>query len=321
MMHHTEQQPVRSRVAGALWGSLTGDALGVPVEFRSRAAVQGDPVTGMRGHGTHGQPAGTWSDDSSLLLCTVESLTSGGFSPDDLAARFVRWWRAGYWTPHGVVFDIGIATRQALMRAASGVPAEECGGRDEHDNGNGSLMRILPVSLRFAEADESELLRRLSVASRVTHAHLRSVMACFFHGFVVRALLRGEAPAAALASAQAAFRARFADADPDEWPHFRRLLDPGMAALPEQAIRSGGYVIDTLEAALWCLLNSRSFEDCVLRAVNLGDDTDTTGCVAGGLAGLTWGMESIPDHWIAGLARRDEVAALIERFLELPPGV
>ena len=307
----------RSKILGALQGSLVGDALGVPVEFRSRAAVQSDPVTGMRGYGTHGQPAGTWSDDSSLLLCTVESLLAHEFSPDDLAARFVRWWQEGHWTPHGVVFDIGIATRQAIARMASGTPPLACGGQGEHDNGNGSLMRILPVGLRFAEADESELVRALTEASQVTHAHPRSVMACVFHGFVVRALLRGETPASALTSAQAAFRARFSDSFPDECRHFRRLLDPDFSALPESAIRSGGYVLDTLEAALWCLLNSGSFEACVLRAVNLGDDTDTTGCVAGGLAGLTWGLEAIPEPWLAALARRDEVAALCEAFADL----
>jgi ADP-ribosylglycohydrolase len=138
---------------GALWGALVGDALGVPVEFQSRGAVQKNPVTGMRGFGTHNQPPGTWSDDSSLMLCTVDSLVSCDcFDSEDLGDRFVRWKAKGYWTPQGRVFDIGIATAESLSRIAMGVPPEEAGGIDEYSNGNGSLMRILPIALWFSRA-------------------------------------------------------------------------------------------------------------------------------------------------------------------------
>src|SRR3954447_14292632 len=123
------------RVLGALWGALSGDALGVPVEFLSRETVQKNPVREMRGFGTHNQPPGTWSDDSSLLLCTAESLVEcHGLDPADLGRRFVRWEREGYWTPYGKIFDIGIATSHALARLAAGTPPEKAGGADEYSN-------------------------------------------------------------------------------------------------------------------------------------------------------------------------------------------
>jgi ADP-ribosylglycohydrolase len=139
---------IQERLSGALWGAVTGDALGVPVEFQSRATLTANPVTGMRAFGTHCQPAGTWSDDSSLLLCTVDSLAAcGGFDPVDLAARFVRWGQNGYCTPHGGIFDIGVATSDAIANLREGVWPEEAGRDDEYSNGNCSLMRILPVGL------------------------------------------------------------------------------------------------------------------------------------------------------------------------------
>ncbi len=307
----------RDRILGGLWGSLVGDALGVPAEFMGRADVQRNPVNGMRGFGTHRQPAGTWSDDSSMLLCTVESLNEHGFSPDDMAARFLRWGRESYWTPHGNVFDMGIATNQALGRIAAGKPTLECGGVSEYDNGNGSLMRILPVCLRFAGGDTATLAGKVEDASCITHAHRRSQMACFFHALFVRELLAGGDLRAALASAQAAFRTKYTAPWTDEFMAFTNALDPKLPDFPESEIRSGGYVMETLTAAIWCLLTTDNFRDCLLKAVNLGGDTDTTGCVAGGLAGVCYGVDAIATEWLGALARKDDITPLFERFAAL----
>ncbi len=309
----------RERILGGLWGSLVGDALGVPVEFMSRIAVQANPVTGMRGYGTHGQPAGTWSDDSSMLLCTVESLLAHEFSPEDLAQRFVKWGHHGYWTPHGVVFDIGNATSRALWRIDAGTAPLECGGRDDNDNGNGSLMRMLPVYLRFAETEDALLMHHIEQASAITHGHPRSIMACVLFGLVVRRLLRGESPAAAVAGAQREFPALYQKRWPGELPVFGKALHPLLAEFPDRDISSGGYVIHTLEASLWCVLTTDSFRDCVLKAVNLGDDTDTTGCVAGGLAGVCYGINAIPAEWRGALARQEEAGALFSRYAAMLP--
>jgi ADP-ribosyl-[dinitrogen reductase] hydrolase len=310
---------IRERVLGGLWGSLVGDALGVPVEFRSRADVQLDPVTEMRGYGSHRQPAGTWSDDSSLLLCSVDSLLRHTFDTEDLGQRFVKWHNEAFWTPHGKVFDVGVATSHALTRIAQGMRAESAGGDGQYSNGNGSLMRIIPVSLRFANGPLKECLDRVHRASAITHRHPRSQLACGFFTLMIRELLHSSAPSAAYAKSLEQFRAFY---EPDPWwsaefEFLQLLLAGDLSNRPEAEISSGGYVIHTLTASIWCLLTTSSFEDCVLRAVNLGGDTDTTGCVAGGLAGLHYGISAIPSRWIETLARREEIAPLVEQFAEI----
>jgi ADP-ribosylglycohydrolase len=229
-----------------------------------------------------------------------------------MGARFLHWLDHGYWAAHGQVFDIGNATRCALDRISLGSPAAEAGGKGESDNGNGSLMRILPVSLLPVQ-DLDIFLSQLEQASRITHAHARSQMACAFHGLVTQALLAGESPQAALYRAQAQFAERYRDHL--ELAEFRDLLKPDLADLPEDRVHSGGYVIDTLLASLWCLVNTQSFSECTLKAVNLGGDTDTTGCVAGGLAGVYFGMEAIPNDWVAALPRQEELRALFSDYL------
>jgi ADP-ribosylglycohydrolase len=314
--------PIRSAkdaVLGGLWGSLVGDALGVPVEFNDRKTVQTDPVTDMRGFGTHHQPPGTWSDDSSLLLCSAESLSLHEFDTQDMGKRFVRWRQEEIWTPHGKVFDIGVTTAEALSHIASGVDPEIAGSDSQFSNGNGSLMRIIPMSLKFAGLPLKQLLDRTHRASAITHRHPRSQMACGFHALLVRELLMGASAAEAHRRAAEGFRA-FYEPDPfwaTELDFFQLVLTSGLAKRPEAEIDSSGYVIHTLVASLWCLLTTTSFEDCVLKAVNLGGDTDTTGCVAGGLAGVHYGLQSVPETWRRALARHDELRALFTRFAAL----
>ena len=274
----------KDRILGGLWGSLVGDALGVPVEFKDRATVQLDPVRDMREFGTHRQPRGTWSDDSSMLLCTADSLLNHEFSLADMGERFVRWMNEGLWTAHGDVFDMGGTTCTALMRIAKGMPAEQAGGLHEDSNGNGSLMRILPAVLRFAGEPLETFSGRLEKVSAITHGHARSRMACVFYGLMVRHLLLGWQPQPALDSARAEFNGWYERSA--EFSTFRHILEDDLASLSEGEIVSTGYVLHALHASLWCLLTTQNFHDCVLKAVNLGGDTDTTGCVAGGLAGV-----------------------------------
>lgn len=303
----------KSRILGGLYGSLVGDALGVPVEFKPRSLRKDDPVTCMRAFGTHNQPAGTWSDDGSLMLCATESLVERGFDTQEMGQRFVRWLDDSHWSSHGCVFDIGNATHRALDQIALGTPAEEAGGRSESSNGNGSLMRILPVSLASLDCDLDVFDDRIARASAITHAHDRSKLACMLHGLLVRALMHGESPAAAHACAAGEFRTRYA-AHP-EFSNFSAPLNPDLGSEHESAIQSSGYVLHTLTASIWCLLTTISFSECVLKAVNLGDDTDTTGCVAGGLAGVFYGVDAIPAEWFAALPRQDDLRSLFQSFI------
>lgn len=304
----------RNRILGGLWGSLVGDALGVPVEFKDRATVQADPVTDMRGFGTHHQPPGTWSDDGAMILCSIESLTTSTFDTEDMGRRFVRWMKEGHWTANGDVFDVGGTTSYALGRIANGVAAEEAGGRDEFSNGNGSLMRILPVVLRLMPEPMDGFLQKVERASAITHGHERAKMACALFGMIIRQLVAGHAPKTALGLARKEFTHSY---ERVAYLHFRRLLEDDIPSLAEDRILSTGHVLHTLHASLWCLLTTTSFSECVLKAVNLGGDTDTTGCVAGGLAGVHYGLSAIPAKWRKALARHDEIDTLFSKFVDI----
>ncbi len=306
----------KDAVKNAMLGLVVGDALGVPVEFCSREELERNPVNGMRANGTHGQPAGTWSDDSSMALCLMESLTKG-VDYADMMARFLRWADKGYMTAHGEVFDMGIATRQALIRFAHGTSALECGGTGEYDNGNGSLMRILPVALYLHRTmgpdfpHMPEAYRIIHNASALTHAHPISLTACGLYCAAVNELLCGQTSVwGGIKAAKEFYR------DQPEFAFhrnaFQRIEPDVLPSLPRSEIKSSGYVVHTLEAALWHLERHDSFRGCLLEAVNLGEDTDTVGAVAGGLAGLKYG--DIPEDWLSVIARREEIADLCGAF-------
>ncbi len=316
MHNHQTGQPLsfRSRLNGALLGLTAADALGVPVEFRQRAYLDANPVTDMFGYGTYNQPPGTWSDDSTMTWCTVESLVlQKGCDTEDMAGRFVRWLQEGYMTPHGELFDIGNATREALERyREEAVWARFAGLTRESANGNGSLMRILPLAFYVRGMEAAERDRLVEEVSSITHRHPRSVLACQIYVETALTLLDGHSAEKAYMTAAAAIRERHAGHA--ESAAFERVLGGRLAELERDAIRSSGYVVDTLEAALWCLLTTGSYRDAALKAVNLGEDTDTTGAVVGGLAGILYGEAGIPAEWLSQLAKLEELRELCGRL-------
>jgi ADP-ribosyl-[dinitrogen reductase] hydrolase len=303
-----------STIEAAVLGSTVGDALGVPVEFRSRQSLRRAPVVGMRAFGTHHQPSGTWSDDSSLMLCLAESLTERGVDFHDQAARFVSWLREGVWTPHGEVFDIGNATREAIHRLEAGIEPTSAGAADESSCGNGSLMRILPVGLYLASADREVRAGFAADCSRLTHGHARCQLACVMFTEIVASLVRGKPWEQSLSDGREVLNEHLTQNFPEESAAFERLSSSRLPDLDEDAVSSSGYVIHCLEASLWCTQRAQSFREGVLMAVNLGDDTDTTGAVAGALLGLRFGRDAIPGEWIASLARLSDIRVLVERF-------
>ncbi|MBR8833082.1 MAG: ADP-ribosylglycohydrolase family protein [Stigonema ocellatum SAG 48.90 = DSM 106950] len=302
-------------IKSGLMGVCVGDALGVPVEFTSRTERIKSPVTSMVGYGTWNQPPGTWSDDSSLTFCLAESLCSG-FSLHAIAHSFWRWYNQAYWTAHGEVFDVGNTTRTAIMRLEEGVPPQEAGGTSEHSNGNGSLMRILPMAFCHETLNFPELISRTHQVSCITHAHLRSQIACGTYISIAVSLLEGtDSLLAAYLQGLRLISSIYSSSEyASEMPHFARVFSGNIAQLPVEDIRSSGYVVDTLEASLWCLLNSSSYAQAVLKAVNLGGDTDTTAAVTGGLAGIHYGVENIPQEWIEQIARKQEIMDLATRL-------
>lgn len=298
-------------VQNALLGLAVGDALGVPVEFRSRAVMKNDPVTGMRAFGTHRQPAGTWSDDSSLAFCLAASLCDG-YNLEDIGKRFVMWYDDAYWTAHGSVFDIGITTRNAINRLRQGQRADFCGDFDEQANGNGSLMRIMPLLFYIKDKPQKERWEITRDVSRITHGHIRSCICCFFYLEFAGKLLAGKKAAEALAETRSEIKTFLVENHfaAREIELLQFLFDADFEKLPESKISASGYVLHTLEASLWCLLTTNSYKDAVLKAVNLGEDTDTTGAVTGALAGLYYGAETIPAEWLEVLARREAIEKL-----------
>jgi ADP-ribosylglycohydrolase len=307
-----------SRFKGGILGLAVGDALGVAIEFRSREEIARNPVTGMRGHGTHNQPAGTWSDDTSMALCLLEGLATqqdlGG-----IADLFHRWMTECYWTATGTVFDVGQTTREALLRIDDFDDPRQAGVTTEYGNGNGSLMRTLPVALMRC-GDSSEAMAELAHdVSAITHAHPRSQMACGIYCDLVARILQGESAGSAWEDTREWATAYYGNLFPKELPTYQQILSRGAASwctVPARSIQSTGYVVHTLEAALWCFFTTASFRDCALKAVNLGDDADTTGAVAGGLAGVAYGVTEIPAQWLETLARRGDIEALATQALE-----
>lgn len=306
-------------VLDGVMGACVGDALGVPVEFSDREVLQKKPVIGMLSGGVHSQSAGTWSDDTSMTLCAVDSLING-LDYADMMDRFRRWMYEGEYTPGGDVFDFGAATKRAIDRFVGGAPPLECGGNGEMDNGNGSLMRILPILFYMVSeygSDPTEWGSAFEVihnVSALTHAHPRSLIACGIYISVASMLMQGFDidMSVDLGVYEAVAHYRRSPGFSSQLKSFARLEDKNFKSIGQGEIASGGYVVDTLEAALWCLLNTGSFSECVLKAVNLGGDSDTTASVAGGLAGLHYGYDSIPRGWIGTIARRKYIEGLCE---------
>jgi ADP-ribosyl-[dinitrogen reductase] hydrolase len=311
-----------SRLKGGTLGAAIGDALGVPVEFKSRSYLKEFPVQEMTGYGTHFQPPGTWSDDSSMIFTTMESLCNG-YNLSDIAKNFLRWRNECFWTPYGLVFDIGISTNQAILKLKNAKNPEDAGGSDEYSNGNGSLMRILPLAFFFLANNTPNRFDIVKSVSSITHAHIRSVIACYIYTEIIQKLTVFGDKQEAYHLAMEEIKLFFAETGipQAEIAIFSKVLNGKIMFLEENQISSSGYVIDSLEASLWSFLTTDNFSEAVLKSVNLGGDTDTTGSITGGLAGTFYGYEALPPGWKKKLARIKDIENLCSRFLESLPVV
>lgn len=299
----------------AFMGFVVGDALGVPHEFRSRDELMLNPVTGMDGYGSYHQPPGTWSDDTSMMLCVMENIIQHG-KIRHLAKLFIHWYRSGHNTPHGECFDIGTTTRNSLENIISSgrvIPSE----MDETAAGNGALMRCLPYAFILPQgAGIVPMLKE----NRITHRNWLSQTCCMAFERLIRLLLDGNSILDAHNKAMGYLRHgwRITDDNPIEPENFRlfgRLMSQDFSTLPIDQISSTGYVLHTYEAAVWCMLNTRSYKEAVLKAVNLGGDTDTIAALTGAMAGIVYGMDSIPREWMDMIIKRELLTTMTEQFL------
>jgi len=304
----------KNKIFGGIFGLIVGDALGVPVEFVSREELKENPVKDMIGYGTYNMPPGTWSDDSSLTLCLLDSLCNG-LNLNDMADKFIKWYKDGLWTPFGDAFDIGNTTKFAINNLIKGVAPDKAGPIDERSNGNGSLMRILPIAFYLKDFDISEQFNITHKISAITHGHMRSQIACGIYIQFIIQLLEGKGAFEAYDNTKK-IALDFYSKEPfnTQLSHYNRILKSDISKLEEHEISSSGYVVSSLEASFWCFFNSSNFEECVLKAVNLGYDTDTIGAIAGGIAGVYYGFDSIPEKWVKNLIRFEDISELAELF-------
>jgi ADP-ribosyl-[dinitrogen reductase] hydrolase len=302
-------------VHGALFGVAIGDALGVPAEFKSRATLQLDPIKDFVGYKSHNQPPGTFSDDSSLTFCLAESLCNG-YDLNDLGWRFIQWKENAYWTAGGEVFDIGMTTHRAISRLKTGTKPTLAGDFDEDCNGNGSLMRIMPLLFYIRDLDLEKRYEIIKDVSSVTHGHIRSVIACFYYlEFAIELLKDSDKKTAYANTATRVYNFIVSkQIAQHEIDLFAPLLKEDITKQNIDNIPSFGYVMNTLKASMYCFLATENYQDATLMAVNLGNDADTTAAVTGGLAGLYYGFESIPQKWRDEIKKSKYIKALCDRL-------
>jgi len=306
-------------VKASIYGFIIGDALGVPVEFLSRETLKNNPIRDMEEYGTHNQPKGTWSDDTSMVLATIDGLLNSQIPNIDykkIISNFLNWKQKGEFTPFNYVFDIGSSTSYALSVYQQHIFNNNandimCGTGDINSNGNGSLMRILPIAfyLYYLGIDykDNKFFEIIKTISSMTHSHIYSVLGCYIYTIYMIELLKCEDKDFAYENMQNILKNICEENNHliDIKNIYGRIVYEDISKLEEKNIKSSGYVVDTLEAAIWTILTSNSFEETILKAVNLGDDTDTIAALAGGLAGIIYGYDNIPTKWINVLQKKE----------------
>ena len=303
------------KVENGIIGFVVGDTMGVPVEFNSREKLLLNPVTEMLEYGTHNMPRGCWSDDTSMTLVTMDSIIKcKEINTNDMADRFIKWYRNEEYTATGIMFDIGTTTRQALVKYQRGIDiASKCGGEREYDNGNGSLMRMLPIAYYcyLKGLEDTEILKIVKEVSGITHRHPISILGCYIYVRLAIELLKGKELLQAYQEIKKLDYSYFTE---DTIYKYERILNNNIGLYNINEISSNGYIVSTLEAVIWALINSKSFNETIIKAINLGEDTDTVGACVGGLAGIYYGIENINQKWKDDILRYDYIINMCNEF-------
>ncbi len=290
------------RLRGCLLGLAVGDAVGITAEFMDRGSFP--EITDMVGGGPFNLQPGEWTDDTSMALCLATSLIEAkGFDARDQMNRYCKWWHKGYLSSNGECFDIGVTTRWALMAFEdTGEPFS--GSTHPRSAGNGSLMRLAPVPIHYFP-DLDKIIHYSGESSRTTHALQVCIDACRYFGFILYRALNGENKDTILSPPEHDFISSEEIILVSKGCYFKKSVEQ---------LSGSGYVVNCLEAALWCFYNSNSFEDAILKAANLGDDADTTAAVCGQLAGAYYGESGIPSHWLEKLAKVDLIREIVNKL-------
>lgn len=310
------------KIFSGIMGLVIGDAFGVPYEFQHRGTFEvSDEIVG---NGTHGQPVGTWSDDTSMVLASmngyIKSVEKGSDLYKEMMTNFAKWYEFAFYTPYGEVFDMGCSTRNAIYKYRyEGKEPIKCGGKMDSDNGNGSLMRILPFV--FTNLGDKEI----EEISSLTHAHFKSKLCCKMYVKIARRLIKGMPIDEAVYKTAVDYQKELKEIE-----NFTDFFD--LKKLNIEQISGSGYVVDTLKAALWCIIKTDNYRDCIKLAVSLGEDTDTVAAVAGGLAGIIYGCDGfdtdgensdksndvgIPYDWYKVIVDKEDITELCYAFFNV----
>lgn len=298
-------------------GLAIGDAMGVPLEFCMREKLIKSPTTEMIGYGSHDVPKGSWSDDTSMTLCLIDSINNNGYiNLKDIQNNFVKWVEDEEYTPTGKRFDIGRTCLQAIMNYERGIEPELCGLDNEYSNGNGSLMRILPLTYYCyaKKMNDYEIYKCVKNISSLTHRHEISLLGCFIYVLYGIELLKGKSKEEAYNKIRNTNYSYFSNENIEKYD---RILKNNISELNIDDISSSGYVIDTLEATLWCFTITNNYNDAIIKAINLGNDTDTIGACVGGLAGIYYGIDSINENWKKELLKYRYIEDMCNKYNDI----
>lgn len=303
-------------IYSSIMGFIIGDAMGVPLEFKKRSDLLRKVTTTMIGYGTHDMPAGTWSDDTSMTLATIQSIIDlKKIDEEDIMMNFRKWVEKNDFTPHGLLFDIGRTCLHGIKNFSRGnCKAKDAGGKGYMSNGNGSLMRILPIALYIHKNNikNPNMLMLVSHISSMTHAHEISILGCYLYVQYIVNLLNTKDKFKALRHIQKLSLDTFSG---EHVEVYKRILKGNLKELSLNEISSSGYVVDTLEAVLWVVLNTTNFKQAIIGAINLGEDSDTIGAITGSIAGILYGKNELPIEWLEKLARKKYLEKMIEDFI------
>lgn len=303
-----------SKFIDSIIGHAVGDAMGVPTEFCIREYLLKNPVKEMIESDKTGQPAGSWSDDTSMEIATIDSfIQNKEFNYDDIMHKWEEWINEAKYTANNDTFDVGRTCLRAIHNHSLGTEPLKCGIDGEQSNGNGSLMRILPVALYsyYRKLDVNEIIKLTNELSSLTHKHDISKLGCYIYVRYIMFLLDGKNKNEAYELIRTLDYSTY-----DEYAisKYERILKNDISSYTIDNILSTGYVVDTLECALWILLNANSYKETIIATTNIGNDTDTIGAIAGSMAGIIYGYDSIPTSWIDKLMRKDYLIGLASDF-------
>jgi ADP-ribosyl-[dinitrogen reductase] hydrolase len=310
----------KEKIKNGIIGFIIGDAMGVPFEFKSRKELENIKINGMNEYGTYNLPKGYWSDDSSMVIATMKAIidNKGNINYKDIMNNFILWAYSDKFTPNNKAFDIGNTTAKALRNYYYKDSFKiyndpiNCGINDFNDNGNGSLMRILPIAYYcyYKRLSDDEIYNIVKNISSLTHSHNISILGCFIYVLFVINLLSGESKENVYSNIRKFYFNKYFNDDILEY--YKRILKSDISKLEINDIYSSGYIVDSLEAVIWCFLKNNNYDSSIINSIKLGNDTDTIGALVGGLSGIYY--NNINDKWLNDLVRKEEILNLCLKF-------